>query len=189
MSSTAVRVPLTKTLQGLMLPLPCRQRVRAAIFRPPRANGFLVLREYKLVVVRLQPRYARCANESPGRRRRSVLRGLLEHTSNLIPSARRGQVGPHHPVHPKPLCRRVRSDHRRCAHAPSRTCAQQSPDSYRKQCMIDEETALLDVLDTAGQEEYRFAAFRVFRSGCKGRPAPCGSSTCGRAKASSSSTR
>ena len=27
-------------------------------------------------------------------------------------------------------------------------------DSYRKQCMIDEEVALLDVLDTAGQEEY-----------------------------------
>ena len=28
-------------------------------------------------------------------------------------------------------------------------------DSYRKQCVIDDETALLDVLDTAGQEEYR----------------------------------
>lgn len=28
-------------------------------------------------------------------------------------------------------------------------------DSYRKQCVIDEEVALLDVLDTAGQEEYR----------------------------------
>jgi GTPase KRas protein len=28
-------------------------------------------------------------------------------------------------------------------------------DSYRKQCVIDGETALLDVLDTAGQEEYR----------------------------------
>jgi GTPase KRas protein len=28
-------------------------------------------------------------------------------------------------------------------------------DSYRKQCSIDEEVALLDVLDTAGQEEYR----------------------------------
>lgn len=28
-------------------------------------------------------------------------------------------------------------------------------DSYRKQCVIDNETALLDVLDTAGQEEYR----------------------------------
>jgi GTPase KRas protein len=27
-------------------------------------------------------------------------------------------------------------------------------DSYRKQCVIDEEVALLDVLDTAGQEEY-----------------------------------
>lgn len=28
-------------------------------------------------------------------------------------------------------------------------------DSYRKQCVIDDEMALLDVLDTAGQEEYR----------------------------------
>ncbi|TPX66678.1 hypothetical protein SpCBS45565_g04272 [Spizellomyces sp. 'palustris'] len=27
-------------------------------------------------------------------------------------------------------------------------------DSYRKQCVVDEEVALLDVLDTAGQEEY-----------------------------------
>ncbi|KAH8157880.1 hypothetical protein CIB48_g10367 [Xylaria polymorpha] len=27
-------------------------------------------------------------------------------------------------------------------------------DSYRKQCIIDDELALLDVLDTAGQEEY-----------------------------------
>jgi GTPase SAR1 family protein len=30
-------------------------------------------------------------------------------------------------------------------------------DSYRKQCVIDDEVALLDVLDTAGQEEYRCA--------------------------------
>lgn len=29
-------------------------------------------------------------------------------------------------------------------------------DSYRKQCMIDNEVALLDVLDTAGQEEYSY---------------------------------
>lgn len=28
-------------------------------------------------------------------------------------------------------------------------------DSYRKQTLIDDEVALLDVLDTAGQEEYR----------------------------------
>ncbi|KAJ3282765.1 Ras GTPase, partial [Borealophlyctis nickersoniae] len=27
-------------------------------------------------------------------------------------------------------------------------------DSYRKQCVVDDEVALLDVLDTAGQEEY-----------------------------------
>lgn len=30
-----------------------------------------------------------------------------------------------------------------------------SLDSYRKECVIDSETSLLDVLDTAGQEEYR----------------------------------
>jgi small GTP-binding protein len=29
-------------------------------------------------------------------------------------------------------------------------------DSYRKQCVIDDEVALLDVLDTAGQEEYQY---------------------------------
>ena len=28
-------------------------------------------------------------------------------------------------------------------------------DSYRKQCIVDGEVVLLDVLDTAGQEEYR----------------------------------
>ena len=27
-------------------------------------------------------------------------------------------------------------------------------DSYRKQCVIDDEVAMLDILDTAGQEEY-----------------------------------
>ncbi|SCV74135.1 BQ2448_6567 [Microbotryum intermedium] len=32
----------------------------------------------------------------------------------------------------------------------------QIEDSYRKQCVIDEEVALLDVLDTAGQEEYSY---------------------------------
>ena len=32
-------------------------------------------------------------------------------------------------------------------------------DSYRKQCVIDDEVALLDVLDTAGQEEYRYHQF------------------------------
>lgn len=35
-------------------------------------------------------------------------------------------------------------------------------DSYRKQCPIDEETALLDVLDTAGQEEYRSVHTHAF---------------------------
>lgn len=42
--------------------------------------------------------------------------------------------------------------------APSESFLLQSTDvvldSYRKQCVIDDEVALLDVLDTAGQEEY-----------------------------------
>ena len=29
-------------------------------------------------------------------------------------------------------------------------------DSYRKQVVVDGETCLLDILDTAGQEEYRY---------------------------------
>ena len=32
-------------------------------------------------------------------------------------------------------------------------------DSYRKQVVIDGETCLLDILDTAGQEEYRLGFF------------------------------
>lgn len=35
-----------------------------------------------------------------------------------------------------------------------RSCFGMVTDSYRKQCVIDDEVALLDVLDTAGQEEY-----------------------------------
>ncbi|EHY53224.1 RAS1 protein [Exophiala dermatitidis] len=38
-------------------------------------------------------------------------------------------------------------------------------DSYRKQCMIDDETALLDVLDTAGQEEYSAMREQYMRTG------------------------
>lgn len=41
------------------------------------------------------------------------------------------------------------------------TCA----DSYRKQCVIDEEVALLDVLDTAGQEEYSAMREQYMRTG------------------------
>ena len=37
--------------------------------------------------------------------------------------------------------------------------SQEFEDSYRKQCVIDEEVALLDVLDTAGQEEYGYVLF------------------------------
>lgn len=38
-------------------------------------------------------------------------------------------------------------------------------DSYRKQCNIDEEVALLDVLDTAGQEEYSAMREQYMRTG------------------------
>eukprot|EP00041_Stephanoeca_diplocostata_P029880 m.890506 g.890506 ORF g.890506 m.890506 type:complete len:201 (+) comp23650_c0_seq5:483-1085(+) len=38
-------------------------------------------------------------------------------------------------------------------------------DSYRKQCVIDEEVALLDILDTAGQEEYRAMREQYMRTG------------------------
>ncbi|GAA5804851.1 ras-like protein 1 [Helicostylum pulchrum] len=38
-------------------------------------------------------------------------------------------------------------------------------DSYRKQCVIDSETALLDVLDTAGQEEYSAMREQYMRNG------------------------
>ena len=34
-------------------------------------------------------------------------------------------------------------------------------DSYRKQVVIDGETCLLDILDTAGQEEYRWVVWMV----------------------------
>lgn len=38
-------------------------------------------------------------------------------------------------------------------------------DSYRKQCVVDDEVALLDVLDTAGQEEYSAMREQYMRSG------------------------
>lgn len=38
------------------------------------------------------------------------------------------------------------------------SCMVMATDSYRKQCVIDDEVALLDVLDTAGQEEYGFVS-------------------------------
>lgn len=43
--------------------------------------------------------------------------------------------------------------------APTRT------DSYRKQCIVDDEVALLDVLDTAGQEEYSAMREQYMRTG------------------------
>lgn len=36
-----------------------------------------------------------------------------------------------------------------------------SLDSYRKQCVIDEEVALLDILDTAGQDEYLYVLSHI----------------------------
>lgn len=38
-------------------------------------------------------------------------------------------------------------------------------DSYRKQCVIDDEVAWLDVLDTAGQEEYSAMREQYMRTG------------------------
>lgn len=38
-------------------------------------------------------------------------------------------------------------------------------DSYRKQCTIDNEVALLDILDTAGQEEYSAMREQYMRTG------------------------
>jgi GTPase KRas protein len=49
----------------------------------------------------------------------------------------------------------------RRAHVPSAA----TPDSYRKQCVIDDEVALLDVLDTAGQEEYSAMREQYMRTG------------------------
>lgn len=44
-------------------------------------------------------------------------------------------------------------------------CLSVSLDSYRKQCVIDDEVALLDVLDTAGQEEYSAMREQYMRTG------------------------
>lgn len=48
---------------------------------------------------------------------------------------------------------------------PPRSRALTTADSYRKQCMIDDEVALLDVLDTAGQEEYSAMREQYMRTG------------------------
>jgi hypothetical protein len=49
--------------------------------------------------------------------------------------------------------------------APAPPLTHPSPDSYRKQCVIDDEVALLDVLDTAGQEEYSAMREQYMRTG------------------------
>ena len=48
---------------------------------------------------------------------------------------------------------------------PEKPISSPSADSYRKQCVIDEEVALLDVLDTAGQEEYSAMREQYMRTG------------------------
>ncbi len=80
-----------------------------------------------------------------------------------------------YPTHPKPFRRRVRSYNRRYLglSTPSHLLRLATPsshhgstlDSYRKQCIIDGETALLDVLDTAGQEEYSAMREQYMRTG------------------------
>ena len=72
--------------------------------------------------------------------------------------------------HPPRAACPLPSAHARCG-APSSLlssysrCAHMSfADSYRKQCVIDDEVALLDVLDTAGQEEYGYVHICVFPS-------------------------
>ncbi|KAI9713487.1 MAG: Ras GTPase [Bogoriella megaspora] len=45
------------------------------------------------------------------------------------------------------------------------TQSSRKSDSYRKQCVIDDEVALLDVLDTAGQEEYSAMREQYMRTG------------------------
>ena len=67
-------------------------------------------------------------------------------------------------------------------------------DSYRKQCVIDDEVALLDVLDTAGQEEYGCVSSTISTRHMMSYlfsplTAPCESSTCGPVKGFYSSTR
>lgn len=47
----------------------------------------------------------------------------------------------------------------------SLTVALHTTDSYRKQCVVDDEVALLDVLDTAGQEEYSAMREQYMRTG------------------------
>ena len=78
-----------------------------------------------------------------------------------------------HPVDTESLRRRIRSDNRRYTLAlpcvQFRLCImlihRLPPDSYRKQCVIDDEVALLDVLDTAGQEEYSAMREQYMRTG------------------------
>jgi hypothetical protein len=50
--------------------------------------------------------------------------------------------------------------------APEKARSHGFEDSYRKQCVIDEEVALLDVLDTAGQEEYGYVLSPPTNSSC-----------------------
>ena len=80
---------------------------------------------------------------------------------------RRGKILPHHTIDTESFRRRIWSNHRRYAsYFPSLTWLTFSVlDSYRKQCVIDDEVALLDVLDTAGQEEYSAMREQYMRTG------------------------
>lgn len=48
---------------------------------------------------------------------------------------------------------------------PPNPCLPHPQDSYRKQVVIDGETCLLDILDTAGQEEYSAMRDQYMRTG------------------------
>jgi small GTP-binding protein len=70
-----------------------------------------------------------------------------------------------HSIDSKPFRRRIRSNNRRYVHRKHFVNCSLALDSYRKQCLIDDEVALLDVLDTAGQEEYSAMREQYMRTG------------------------
>ncbi|KAF7552372.1 hypothetical protein G7046_g7422 [Stylonectria norvegica] len=86
----------------------------------------------------------------------------------------RGKDGPHHPVVLATLCRDA------CTPTPTKSFHESHPadhclfspqydptieDSYRKQVVIDDQPCMLEVLDTAGQEEYTALRDQWIRDG------------------------
>lgn len=76
-----------------------------------------------------------------------------------------GKVGTDRPVRAKSLRGGLESDHRFAGVNSAVSFADDqceivrsalAEDYYRKQCLVDNELALLEVLDTAGQEEYQY---------------------------------